>query len=63
MPCEVLSKVSTLAQSVMLLAVVAILATSAPDDHICCKVLSRAASEGVSSKLCEDRITFVFTGS
>ena len=56
-------RVSTLAQSVMSDAVVAILATSAPDAHIDCRVVSRALSLGVFSKLCEDRMTFVLIGT
>lgn len=62
-PWEVLMRVRTLAQSVMSDAVVAILATSAPDAHIDCRVVSRALSLGVFSKLCEDRMTLVLMGT
>jgi len=47
----------------MSVAVVAILAISAPQAHICCSVFSSAASVGVSSKLWDDRMTFVSTGT
>ena len=63
LPCDVLSRVNTLAQSAMSVAVVAILATSAPEAHICCRVLSSAASEGVSWKLWDDRMILVSTGT
>lgn len=63
LPWEVFRSVSTLAQSVMSVAVVAILATSAPAAHICSRVVSRALSLGVPSKLCEDRMILVSIGT
>ena len=54
---------STLAQSVISFAVVAILATSAPAAHIARRVVSRALSVGVLSKLCEDRMILVSMGT
>lgn len=62
-PWEVLRSVSTLAQSVISFAVVAILATSAPAAHIASRVVSRALSVGVLSKLCEDRMILVSIGT
>ena len=62
-PWEVLRSVSTLAQSVISFAVVAILATSAPAAHIASRVVSRALSVGVLWKLCEDRMIFVSMGT